>query len=142
MERSLVNDVKFGADNEIKVIDIIKRHWKDDTITKTTDRYCKYDFENENCIWELKSRRNTKNKYPTTIIPEHKLIDNPKDYYFVFYFTDGCSYIKYDKELFDTFKRNPIRCWRKGGNSNPVLHIEIPVDKLMDIVENYKGDPL
>jgi hypothetical protein len=133
MERSLVNDVKFGADNEIKVIDILRQKWCEEQIEKTSNKYCKYDFESEKTIWELKSRRNTKNKYPTTIIPEHKLIDNPKDYYFVFYFTDVCSYIKYDKELFDTFKRNQIRCWRKGGNPNPVLHIEIPINKLIDI---------
>jgi hypothetical protein len=133
MERSLVNDVAFGLNNELKVIDIIKKNWSDENITKTTNKYCKYDFESDKYIWELKSRRNTKTKYPTTIIPEHKLIDSPKEYYFVFYFTDVCAYIKYDKELFDTFKRNQIRCWRKGGNPNPVLHIEIPIDKLIDI---------
>ena len=133
MERSLVNDVKFGMENEIMVIDILRQKWCEELIEKTPNKYCKYDFESEKCIWEVKSRRNTKNKYPTTIIPEHKLIDNPKDYYFVFYFTDVCSYIKYDKELFDTFKRNQIRCWRKGGNPNPVLHIEIPINKLIDI---------
>jgi hypothetical protein len=133
MTRSITNDLAFGANNEIKVIDIIKKHWKDDTITKTSNKYCKYDFESDNCIWELKSRRNTKTQYPTTIIPVHKLIDIPKDYYFVFYFTNICSYIKYDKDLFETFKRKDVRCFRQGGNSNPIPHIEIPIDLLVDI---------
>ena len=133
MERSITNDLAFGADNEIKVIDILRKKWCEEQIEKTTNKYCKYDFESEKTIWELKSRRNTKNKYPTTIIPVHKLIDNPKDYYFVFYFTDVCSYIKYDKELFNTFSVSPIRCFRKGGSSFPVLHIAIPIDLLVDI---------
>jgi hypothetical protein len=134
MERSITNDLAFGANNELKVIDILKIHWKDDTITKTKNKYCKYDFESENCIWELKSRRNTKTQYPTTIIPEHKLIDIPKDYYFVFYFSNNiCCYIKYDKELFETFKRKSVRCFRRGGNSNPIDHIEIPINLLVDI---------
>jgi len=134
MSRSLANDVKFGAENEIKVIDIIKNNWKDETITKTSNRFCKYDFESDNYIWELKSRRNTKTQYPTTIIPEHKLIDTPKEYFFVFYFNNNiCSYIKYDKELFETFKRKNVRCFRQGGNPNPVPHIEIPIHLLVDI---------
>jgi hypothetical protein len=134
MERSYNNDVAFGANNEVKVIDILQKHWKDETIIKTTDRYCKYDFESDNCIWELKSRRNTKTQYPTTIIPEHKLMDIEKDYYFIFYFTNNiCCYIKHDKELFETFKRKNIACFRRGGNSNPVSHIEIPIHLLVDL---------
>lgn len=134
MERSYNNDVAFGFDNETKVIDILKNNWKDENIIKTTDRYCKYDFESDNCIWELKSRRNTKTQYPTTIIPEHKLLDIPKEYYFVFYFKNNvCCYIKYDRDLFQSFKRKSITCFRQGSNSNSVPHIEIPIHLLVDI---------
>jgi len=137
-ERSLVNDLNFGMTNEMKVYGIIKKFWEGKEIKNTkeiyNDKYCKWDFESDDGIkWELKSRRNTKTKYPTTIIPEHKIIEGDKDYYFVFYFTDCCSYIKYEKELFNTFKTKMVSVFRKGGNPLPIAHIEIPINLLVDI---------
>ena len=51
-----------------------------------------------------------------------------------FYFKNNvCCYIKYDRDLFQSFKRKSITCFRQGSNSNSVPHIEIPIHLLVDI---------
>ena len=76
--RSLANDLKFGLSNEELILPCLKTYWNDDTILNTKgiygDEYFPYDFENEKgWSWEVKSRRNSKTKYPTTILPVHKI---------------------------------------------------------------------
>lgn len=57
-------------------------------------------------VGELKSRRVRYNYYPTVYIGENKIKKFNKDgvdYFCFFKFTDGLYYIKYNKEIFDTF---------------------------------------
>jgi hypothetical protein len=139
MERSLKNDLTYGLNKEIDILPILINNWSDETNIRNTkdiynDEYCSYDFESDNkTSWEVKSRRNTKLKYPTTIFPVHKIRDVDTSQYFVFNFTDGGSYIKYDKELFKTFNKRMIGVKRIGASSKPVQHYEIPVDILIDL---------
>jgi len=144
IKRSLTNDLKFGLLKEIDIVPTIQGNWIDEinimnTKDKYDDEYYPYDFESE-CLtsWEVKSRRVSKNHYPTTIIPVHKIRDVETPQYFVFNFTDTCSYIKYDKELFKTFSTRMIKVDRFGGNPNPVNHYEIPINKLIDLIRIYK----
>jgi len=94
--RSKSNDLNFGLNQEDKVLQILEHNWKDEVNIQNTkvrhnNEYLKYDFESDaGNIWELKSRRNTKMKYSTTIIPLHKVITTDKSHYFVFNFTDKC----------------------------------------------------
>lgn len=59
---------------------------------------------------ELKTRRIKHDQYPTAIIGLNKLKwcqrDPTKEYYFVFCYTDGLYYIKYDDTVFNEFERN------------------------------------
>jgi hypothetical protein len=143
IKRSLANDLKFGLLKEIDILPTIQGNWEDEVNIRNTkdiynDEYYPYDFESENATsWEVKSRRISKNYYPTTIIPVHKVrnVDTPQ--YFIFNFTDACFSIIYDKELFKTFNKRMISVERFGGNPAPVNHYEIPVNLLEDLVRIY-----
>jgi hypothetical protein len=100
-------DIRFGLANEHRVLPIIQQHFNDETIKKIPEIYSKIDYMGENYVFELKTRRNRMNQYPTTMLPLHKILkpehlDN-KTQIFLFDFTDGLYYIKYNKELFDKF---------------------------------------
>jgi hypothetical protein len=134
--RTFKNDLNFGLKNEIEILPILNNHFIDENIKNTKDIYNnsfhKYDFEGENIILELKTRRNLKNKYSTTLIPTHKMIKTNKDHYFVFKFIDKCCYIKYDLELFKSFNKRYIQDIRKDKYEEPILNFEIPVNLLND----------
>lgn len=135
--RSLANDLKFGLKNEEIILSSLKTYWEDETIKNTKDiygdEYFPYDFENEKGYsWEVKSRRNSKTQYPTTILPVHKVRKTDEKQYFVFQFTDKNCFIEYDKEKFDKYRTREIRVQRLGGNPNYQNHYEIPISDLTD----------
>ncbi len=140
MSKSFQNDLNFGLSNEEPIRQLLIKYFNEDIInTKDlcNDIYCKYDYEGTTTMskYELKSRKNNKNKYPTTIIPVHKInsetINN--GLYFIFNFTDKCSYIKYDKKLFKTFSTRLIKLNRFDKYDLPTTHYEIPINLLIDI---------
>jgi len=133
MTRTFNNDLKFGLEKEETVRQNLITYFKEDII-KTKNKYCKYDYECllSNNKYEVKSRRNNKHQYPTTIIPVHKVITKD-DLYFVFNFIDQCCYIKYDDEIFKKFKTKLIKINRLGKYDPPTLHYEIPINLLIDI---------
>ena len=103
--------------------------------------YCKYDFYNNDCEIELKTRNNTFDKYPTTLMPVSKVIrdkDHKKTIIFMFKFNEDTDdikqsiyYIKYDVNEFENikriqFKRNP----RFGITDKIQEYFEIPTNKL------------
>jgi hypothetical protein len=101
-------DIKLGAINENKVFPTLSSFFNTD-LKKTPNKFNLFDWTNTtNTIFvELKSRRISYNKYDTTIIGLNKIktCTNPNVcYYFVFLFTDGLYYIKYDKDIFSKFK--------------------------------------
>ena len=94
MSNLIKNEIAFGKSKENELFEEIKDFFKDDKLEKTKDRYNHFDFISDKNVIELKSRRNTKNKYPTTIIGLDKVekgieyIQEGKDVYFIFNFTD------------------------------------------------------
>jgi hypothetical protein len=124
-------DLEYGLIRENNVLEKIKKYFNDETIKKTTDRFCKYDFESPTCKYELKSRKNTMRAYPTTIIPTHKVVDG--NLIFVFNFTDGLYYIQYDKETFDRFNTFEMTDCRAGRYGQTALHFSIPIEFLKEI---------
>jgi hypothetical protein len=129
-------DLKYGLSKESFILQKIKEYWINENILNTkelyNDQYYIYDFESENNIYELKSRRTKKNHYSTTIIPESKIIKSIKDYYFIFNFTDYISFIKYDIDLFNTFNKKYIFLLRDNKKEYK-LHFEIPINLLIDL---------
>ena len=123
-------DLLMGELNEDYIKDVICCHFKLQNITKTTLSH-PMDFYHNEIFFEVKSRRNTYNKYDTTMIGYNKIQwikdNNIKDVYFVFVFTDGDYYYKYNPE--DKFETTIGGRWDRGKLENK-LYYYIPIDKL------------
>lgn len=139
MLRSFRDDLKYGLEREDEVnLKLIKQFNEEIKNTKElyNDDYYKYDYEGitSGTHFELKCRKNEKNKYSTTIIPCHKInkMTTSNDLYFIFNFTDAITYIKYDKNLFDTFNKKTIKIYRLGKYDPSTDHYEIPINLLID----------
>lgn len=137
-ERSLANDLKFGAGNELSTIEVLNSFFGT-TFRNTKDiygtPYYQYDFENGDksiCV-EMKSRRNRYDTYPTTIVPVSKANDNVGRYVFVFQFTDGIYFIDYNKEKFSKYETRMINTYRKGIVDKPKPHFCIDIRDLTKI---------
>ena len=106
--RSLAEDLKFGLKNEEAVSGVLKTlsvMYDEAEFINTKelykDYYYPFDFEGttHKTAVEMKSRRNKKNTYPTTIIPVAKVMTNGVRQLFMFKFTDCITYIEYDKAV-------------------------------------------
>jgi len=106
-------DLKFGLENEKKVLPVLEQ-FLETKLKKDTNPYSIYDWWNETktVFVELKSRRIAHNQYETAMIGENKvkMCNNPSiNYYFVWLYTDGLFYLKYDKKLFDSFDKKELK---------------------------------
>ena len=92
-------DLKFGFKQEDKLFPKICNKFGDDLIK--TDQMCRWDYESNTVLIELKSRRNKKNTYPTTMIGKQKvdlMMESGKRVISMFKFTDGLYYIEVTKD--------------------------------------------
>ena len=133
MKRTFQEDYDFGMKGEVDTITALRT--LNPTLMKTKDKYDPFDFVNDNydVFVELKTRNNTKDKYPTTMISYSKILHakkNPdRDYYFAFKFFDGIYYIKYNAELFATFTVGEGGRFDRGFDEIN-QYIYIPVENL------------
>jgi hypothetical protein len=107
-KQKVQRDYKFGIFQENEKQKIIDKYLNLNTI-KLSDNHC-YDFydANNKTFIEIKSRNVQYNTYPDTVVGKNKIDyissqSNDHTFYFIFNFTDGMYYIKYEKELFETF---------------------------------------
>ncbi len=121
------NDYIFGTENQKKVLPHIIQHFNRD-ITENEGQYCKFDFTDAHYNYELKSRKNTLNKYPDTMITMNKLQQSDKGLILLFSFTDCLAYIEYDPELFSTFRTQNFS--RAKIETDKKIHIFIPINLL------------
>jgi|APCry1669191674_1035369.scaffolds.fasta_scaffold39453_2 hypothetical protein len=94
-------DYTFGLKKEVELLPTIRKFFNDETIIKLDD-YNIFDFKGDNKYIELKSRNCNYNKYPTTMIGYNKIkkaLELNEDIYFIFNFTDGIYYFKFDKNI-------------------------------------------
>jgi len=127
--------VFYDANDEnsvLEVKDIIDKKY-DCKLKKTKDFHL-FDLKDKDnkIIVEVKERKNTYNKYPTTMIGENKFI-KAKDYYdkgykvlFVFKFTDGIYYYEFCDEKLKIDIGG--RCDR--GRPEYKKYVYISIDKL------------
>jgi hypothetical protein len=108
----LNRDLKFGFAQESQVIDKLSTHFNE--TCEPTSRYCRYDAISPTKKFEIKSRRNKHDTYPTTLIPVDKT-EIEGELYFVFNFTDGLYFIEYNKERFEKYEVRDIGAVRGGG---------------------------
>lgn len=121
------NSYQFGKKAEKDILPILQEFFKRE-IKEYTERFSKFDFYDEIYNYELKTRTNSYNKFPTTMITENK-VSGEKKQIFIFNFTDAIYYIEYDKEVFETFQRQKFS--RAGLKQDEKSHIYIPIDKLL-----------
>ena len=130
-------DIEFGLNKEDEYYNILKEYF-DDTLEKVNNKFNLFDFIGKDCYIELKSRRNTHNKYPDTMIGYNK-VEFAKSTYksviFCFSFTDGLYYYKFDKE--DLINNNLRideggRCDRGRNECKQYCYIPIKLLKLLN----------
>jgi hypothetical protein len=125
-------DYNYGKSQELVVLPQLNDFFKDD-IKPTPDRYTKYDFEGKEYIYEIKSRTNPFSKYPTTLFPTDKVVENKKQR-FVFQFTDGLYYIEYDPIVFKDIEVASFRRFRIGVRDKEKPYFHIPTTLLKRIL--------
>jgi hypothetical protein len=133
MSRHFQKDYIFGKQSEIKILPLIKQYFNDN-ITQTTEQYAEYDFISDFYNFELKSRKNNFNTYPSTMITSNKLKNTEKQLILLFNFTDGLYYIKYDPLIFDTFDKKLFK--RVGVCADALEHTFIPIGDLK-LIKKY-----
>lgn len=125
-------DLDFGFKAEDDLFSRIKDKYGDN-ICKT-EKNCRVDYSDDDVLIELKSRRNTYNKYPTTMISKSKIdymMKSGKKSICLFNFLDGVKEIEITPEIISQFEL------KKGGRfdrGRPELnqYYYIPIELLKD----------
>lgn len=126
------NSYKYGKKQETHVLPIIKEFFKRE-ITAYSNKFDKYDFFDSSFQYELKSRTNTLNKYPDTMITCNKL--NPDiPVILLFNYTDCLAYIEYNPEQFSKYKRQMFS--RARIEEDEKDHVFIPISDLT-LIHHY-----
>lgn len=130
-KKTYESDYAFGKRRELECLKPIGEYFGKE-LKATTKQYAHYDYKCRGTRIELKSRRNTRCRYPTTLIGKSK-VDHAKNYegksYFVFDFTDGLYYIRYREKVFKDFSVT-IRGRNDRGSDEFNEYVEIPVHLL------------
>ena len=131
MLRTFKDDYDFGTQKEDDITTTLNKFFNDELI-KPENKKSKYDFKGKETYYEVKSRTNKYDEYPTTMIAQNKILTGNQ--IFVFNFTDGIYYIKYDKEIFDKFEKKLFkRSYRPDIKTFESLYIYIPIEQLTKI---------
>lgn len=125
-------DNRRGLIEQTNLLPKLREYFKKD-IVEIDNKLSPFDYECSKYYYELKTRTNTLNKYPTTMIGRNKIGGNKKTK-LIFKFTDCLTYIKYNKELFDTFEIKKFD--RNNKEPNKKDYIYIPIEHLI-IIEKY-----
>ena len=115
-------DHSFGFKNEVLLKESIE------TVTgplNQLSRWSPFDYSNDHCFVELKSRNCMLSTYPTTMVGMNKIKEctGAFDYYFFFKFTDGLFYWKYSPNKH--IVRTGGRCDRGRDEIRDYLYIPV-----------------
>jgi hypothetical protein len=139
--RNFNSDYLVGRASEEKYLPSLQKALNDNSLTHTKYKSDIFDYKGENKYAELKTRTFEKNKYPDTMVGLNKIEyakQNPDtEFYFVFAFTDGLYYWKYNEE--DQLN------YRKGGRTDrgyneikPYVYIPISLLKNISVDNNVE----
>jgi len=113
----------IGKQSETQILPIIKEYFKRE-IKQTEDKYNEFDFKDETYSYELKTRTNKMNQYPTTMTTLNKCKPNS---ILLFKYTDCLAYIEYDEER---FKQYEVAKYTRYEDRQKRDHIYIPIKDL------------
>lgn len=127
-------DYMNGIKNEDIVYNVLINKFSNDNIKKCKNKFSKFDFEGDKTLYELKTRNNYYNSYPTTLIAYDKIINTSKKQIFIFKFIDGIYYIEYDETKFKNYEKKYFRRnIRLDYNDIEKIYIYIPIKDLIKI---------
>lgn len=123
-------DFNFGIENEKNLLEILSKKYNKLFLTS---KYCPHDYENDETLIELKSRRINHNKYKSAMIQYNKIeifLKSPKKCYCYFNYLDGLYYFEVNKENVDKCSIGKGgRCDRGKKEIYEMLYI--PIDLLI-----------
>ena len=137
-------DVIAGHKNELILKDIIESFFNVQLFQ--TDAYHPFDFRDGSKIfYEVKTRNVKHDKYPTTMVGQNKIEAanlSDRDVYFIFGFTDGNYYFKYNRNV-DNGLTVSIGGRNDRGREEYKPYCWIPIIKLVSMQpEEPEDDPL
>ena len=126
-------DYQFGLVGELEIFNKLRNNGFE---VSPTPRYNPFDCKiNSTYVGEVKKRNNTKNCYPTTLLPYSKLLEYKKikkeykDLIIIFKFTDGEYYTTYRELCRNRVKIRPFTRYN-GFTHKTKPHVDIPVSLL------------
>lgn len=131
---SIKDEVNYGTAKQKELFNDINKFFGGN-LKPTKFIYARYDFYDNTHIYELKSRKCSIHEYPSTVIALNKIDKKGRPQVFIFAFTDGIYYIRYDKELFDTFELRPFkRNSLEDMTYSETPYFFIPTNKLSKLI--------
>ena len=134
-----INDYYFCISSESEVLEKLREHFHSN-LEIIEYKFSLFDFQAQDILFELKSRKCTKNFYESTMIGCNKLIDAEKKIkdmpnlkiYYVFRFTDCLTYWEYTP---DKMNQLPIRKSGRNdrGKKEEGLYFYIDIKDLINI---------
>mgnify|MGYP003669631707 CR=1 FL=1 len=129
------NSYKYGERKEEALLPVLREYFGKEIMRSKGGRYAKYDYADEKFNYELKSRTNKMERYPTTMITRNKVEGNAdKDLILLFNFTDCLAYIQYEAEQFKNYSTENFS--RLGATFDEKPHLYIPIEHLK-IIKAY-----
>ena len=130
-------DMDFGFSEEDTIKPLLDEHFGE---LKKLDKYNPFDFENEEYIIEVKSRRIPHNKYNSLMFNYSKIekldtYDTDKTAIFVFNCEDGIYYWEYDSSQF-TIGRGG-RCDRGCNEYSQMAYVDIKYLKCIEEMPTF-----
>jgi hypothetical protein len=129
--RTFYEDYTAGINSESEIVSALEEVF--DTKLYKTSKFHRMDFEGDNVWIEVKTRFNVSSTtYPTMLIPESKILfalEATKPVFFVFALTDGIFYCQFNKEKFDTYKKERV-CRFDRNEEIAIKHRHIPCSDL------------
>lgn len=120
---------QYGKAQESKVLPLIREFFQRN-IQSYPETFSKHDFFDDIYNYELKSRTNTKARYPTTMLTYNKLVGK-KPLILLFNFKDKLCYIEYDEAKFQRYEKQMFS--RAGFIQDEKEHVFIPIEDLKDV---------
>ena len=117
----------FGKSQEKIVLPILRSYFNSDLKTFET-LTSKHDFYDDEYNYELKSRTNKFDRYPTTLLALNK-IQGEKKLRIIIKFTDLLTMIEYDAEKFNSYERGYTSADEKEHFFIPIGDLAIIPDK-------------
>ena len=117
---------QFGKAKETEILPTVAEYFKKE-ITAYPNQYDKHDYYCDTYNYEVKSRTNKMNAYPTTMITENKIAGDKK-LMLIFNFTDKIACCEYDEEKFAKYEKRLFS--RAGYKWDEKVHIYIPIEDL------------